>query len=82
MLPADFSIIAVYWADVDTGPLNGGFVWYRETTSLDLLQRALTDIQHAYPLVTSIDYLFISTWDHVGFYDDRTDKVCIPYSYM
>ena len=74
-LPFDIPLIAVFWGDVDTRPPNGGFVWYRNTTSEDLLQQALNDIRGAYPLATDINYLFIATWDHVGYHNLRTDKV-------
>ena len=71
----DVFLAAVFWADVDTRPEEGGFVWYRITTSPDLLQRALRDIQRAFPTVSDLDYLFIATWDHVGYYPEQTDKV-------
>ena len=78
-LPLDIPLIAVFWGDVDTTTSDGGFVWYRNTTSEDLLQRALKDIQEAYPLATDINYLFIATWDHVGYFRQKTDKVLILY---
>ena len=57
--------MSVFWSDVDTRELDGGVVWYRQTTDDILRQKALADIQRAYPAVSSIDYLFIATWDHV-----------------
>ena len=50
-------------------------MWYRQTTNATLHQKALADIQRAYPAVSSIDYLFIATWDHVHHYRSRSDKV-------
>lgn len=77
-LPFEIPLIAVLWADVDTTLDDGGFVWYRITTSQNLLQRAVKDIQGAYPsLSDKIDYLFIATWDHVGYFLHQTDKVNI-----
>ena len=70
-----FPLIAVYWADADTQPEDGGFVWYQIITSSDLLQRALDDISLAYPSAPDIDYLLIATWDHIGYYNLHTDKV-------
>ena len=76
----NFTALYVYCSNVDTRVTGGGFVWYRNTSSPDLLQRALTDVHLAYPsaLDLDIDFLFIVTWYHVGQYPDRTDKVgCI-----
>ena len=69
------SLVAPYWADVDTRPEEGGFVWHRLTTSPDLLQRALRDIQRAYPTISDLDYLLIATWDHIGYFNRTTNKV-------
>ena len=69
------SMIAAYWGDVDTQPESGGTVSFRLTFSATLLQRALNDIQRAFPSVSSIDYLFIATWDHVGYFPSMIDKV-------
>ena len=77
LLPTDSPRIAVFWGDVDTRPFNGGFVWYRSTTTTQLTQRALSDIQRVYPSVSNINSLFIATWDHVGYYDEQTDLVSI-----
>ena len=74
-LPFNTPLIAVFWADSDTEPHDGGFVWYRISYSPDLIERALKDIQSAYPSVPDIDYLLIATWDHIGYYPGQTDKV-------
>ena len=74
-LPRLSPMIAVYWADADTRPRYGGVVWFRNFSTPDLLRRALTDIQCAYPLVSVIDYIVIVTWDHVGYYSMHTEKV-------
>ena len=42
--------VAPFWADVDTTVANAGDVWYRETTSQDLLTKANMQIQQAFPL--------------------------------
>lgn len=68
-------MIAVYWGDVDTRPVGAGTVSFRVTFSPALLQQALVDIQRAYPLLSSIDYLFIATWDHVGYFPQSFDNV-------
>ena len=71
----DVFLVAMFWADIDTRPEDGGLVWYRITTSPDLLQKALSDIQKTYPTVSDLDYLFIATWDHVGYFSQMTNKV-------
>jgi len=68
-------IIAPYWADVDTR--GTGTIWYRETTDPDLLERADNEIRQAFPTLLryASEFLFIATWDHVGYYARATDKV-------
>ena len=67
-------IIAPFWADVDT--TGTGSISYRETTNADLLQRADNDIRRAFSTITfSSKYLFIATWDHVGFFNSQVNKV-------
>ena len=69
-------MIAPFWADVDTR--GTGDIVYRETTDADLLQRADNDIRAAFPtIIFSSEYLFIATWDHVGFYNRQVNKVKI-----
>ena len=79
MLPRNgFPLMAVFWGDVDTQvPGPRGSVCFQRTNDSDLVQKALADIQRAHPTLSSIDYLFITTWDHVGYYDNGTDKVYI-----
>ena len=68
-------IIAPYWADVDTR--GTGQIFYRQTTDPRLLARASSEIQAAYPLSQNITItnLFIVTWDAVGYYHYKIDKV-------
>ena len=63
----------IFWGDVDIQ--HGGTICYQKTNDPELLQKALTDIQRAYPTVTNIDNLFIATWDHVSYYRNRSDEV-------
>ena len=69
--------IAPYWADVDTRPLNGGTVWYRqEKRDSTLLERAEDDVNWAFPDTKfKPNWLFIATWKEVGYYKCKTDKV-------
>ena len=68
-------LIAPYWADVDTR--GTGTVWYRETTDPLLLARAMDEIQTAFISQGSFSptFLFIATWDRVGYFDSNTDRV-------
>ena len=68
-------IIAPYWGDVDT--TGTGQIFYRQTTDPNLLDRASSDIQAAYPLSPNVTVtnLFIATWDAVGYFFMQTDKV-------
>ena len=72
-------IIAPFWADVDTR--GTGTITYRETTNATLLQRANNHIKRAFSTITfSPSYLFIATWDHVGYFHNQSDKVNVLYS--
>ena len=70
-------LIAVYWTDVDTRPEGSGTVWYRETADATLLRRFREEIQRAFPTQRIFNpiSLFIATWDHVGYYNQKYDKV-------
>ena len=74
-LSGDLQLIAPYWADVDTR--GTGSVWYRESTDTQLLAKARDEIRAAFINQASFSptSLFIATWDHVGYYNRRTDKV-------
>ena len=70
-------LVAPYWADVDTR--GSGNVWYMQTTDSALLAKATRYIQRGF--VTEQEFtptnLFIATWDRVGYYNQKTDKVWI-----
>ena len=70
-------LLSPYWGDVDTRPSNGGFVYYRQTTDSTLLTRARNQVRALFPDFSSFTptFLFIVTWDHVGYYNRNTDKV-------
>ena len=74
-------MIAPYFSDVDTR--GTGNIWYRSTLDPVLLEKAKNDI----PMVLSgpnfnLTWLFIATWDHVGYYNTKTDKVIITAECM
>ena len=75
-LSGDLQLISPYWGDVDTR--GTGSVWYRESINRVLLARAQNEIRAAFPVIArtfSPFFLFIATWDHVGYYSSHTDKV-------
>ena len=65
---SNIPMIAPFFDDVDTR--GTGNVWYRISNDTSLLTKAMQDIPNFSPL-----WLFIATWDHVGYYDIRIDKV-------
>ena len=62
------TFVAPYWADIDTR--GTGNIWYRITQDPVLLRRAWDDSSSC----ASPSWLFIATWDHVGYFEDKTDK--------
>ena len=73
---SNVSLLALYWADSDTRPSNGGFVYYRETTDAPLLSRASNQIGNTFSLSSfQATHLFIATWHAIGYFSQHTDKV-------
>ena len=71
-------LLSPYWADVDTRPVNSGFVYYRQSMDQTLLDKARDQIRATFPVdfeTFTPTFLFIATWDHVGYYNQHTDKV-------
>ena len=70
--------MAPFYADIDTSAT--GEVWYRQTTDQALLDRANMQIRNAFPLQPQFTAtnLIIATWDHVGYFDGKSDRVSIP----
>ena len=71
------ALIAPYWADADTRTNGSGTVFFRETTNLTLLQRASREIQDGLSVSFSPSHLFIATWNSIGYYNRRTDRVIV-----
>ena len=68
-------MIAPFW-EGNTDTTGTGNVFYRQTTDPHLLARALNQIQAANLSVSqNITNLLIATWDAVGYYPKKTDKV-------
>ena len=73
-LGGNASIVAPFWADVDTTGI--GQILYRQTYNSALLARATDEIRAAFPTSQNVTVtsLLIVTWDAVGYYHS-TDKV-------
>lgn len=82
-------MVAPFWADVDTrlpffdferpdemNPNEMGNVWFREEFNRQLLMRAQKDIREAYVQQSDFtpSWLFIATWEAVGYYSRHIDK--------
>ena len=69
-------LIAPYWADVDTR--GTGRVWYRESTNQADRDRAQREIRAIFMEADRFipRLVVIATWDHVGYFNHRVDKVC------
>ena len=60
-------MIAPYWADVDTR--NGGEVFYRQSASVELFQRATNDVKKYFATQFpsfQASWVFIATWQNVS----------------
>ena len=72
-------VIAPFWADIDTRGI--GTVWYRETTDQDIVLKVKDIVLDAFPSTssgfTATGLIFIGTWERVGYYDSKTNKVAI-----
>ncbi|XP_048259530.1 nidogen-1-like [Haliotis rufescens] len=75
ILPIGFNVIAAFFADVDTRA--AGQIFYRETSNPTLLERAATSIQAHFRGQGTFEptSLFIATWDNVGYFNSKFDKV-------
>eukprot|EP01084_Bolivina_argentea_P080734 146219_1 len=81
-IPASFPLndhlfLAAFWADVDTSCNECGKIFYRESTDSTELSTATQQVSRVYPNAArgfNAKVLFIATWDHVGYYNSKSDK--------
>ncbi|XP_071534542.1 nidogen [Panulirus ornatus] len=73
--PLEYPIIAPFYSDVDTR--KAGTIWYRETSDPGTVSRATFDLKQHFSSATDFNPqgVFIVTWDGVGPYNQRTDRV-------
>ena len=80
-LSGNLRVIAPFWADVDTR--GTGTVWFRSTNDSGLLARARDEVAAFLNQEGFIpSYIFIATWDHVGYFRRNTDRVGCLRSYV
>ena len=71
--PINGTLIAPFWADADTRGI--GQVYYRSTVNQTLLEKMMQDINKTFGEIFFPEYLFVSTWHEIGYYNRKTDKV-------
>ena len=73
--PLDYPIIAVFYSDVDCRG-GSGSIWYRVDKNPELLQKAKKQVQESF-MNSNFEpvELFIATWDQVGYFEERSNKV-------
>ncbi|XP_069945612.1 nidogen isoform X2 [Cherax quadricarinatus] len=73
--PLEYPIIAPFYSDVDTR--QAGTIWYRETSDPGTISRAKFDVQQYFSSAASFEPqgVFIVTWDGVGPYNQRANRV-------
>lgn len=78
--PLDYPIISVFYADADCR--KSGKVWYRTTADANLLRRAQAEINSGFAGAENFmpRELFIATWDQVGYYEEKSNKVTTIFS--
>jgi len=68
--------IAAFWADIDTRPSNGGYVYYRSTVSPSVVAPLSQFVRDTNPGSTFVGTkCFIVTWDQVGYYNQKVNKL-------
>ena len=74
-LPTPGSFIAPFWADVDTST-GSGTIRYGVTRNNSAIMRAGEEIRRAFSNMSFTPlYLFIATWEGVGYYTHHDDLV-------
>ena len=73
--PLDYPIIAILYSDVDCR--GSGTIWYRTENDANLLQKAKNEVQESFGSAQNFNpsELFIATWDQVGYFEEKTNKV-------
>ena len=80
---AGYPFVAPFWADIDTRR-SSGTVWWRETNSSTVLNRAREDIQTAFETSVGFQpqFAFIATWERVEYFSGPSGLVNIDNDIM
>ncbi|XP_050738868.1 nidogen-like isoform X2 [Eriocheir sinensis] len=73
--PLEYPIIAPFYSDVDAR--EAGAIWYRETSDPGTVARAKAEVRQHFSDAAAFEPkgVFIVTWDGVGPYNQRTDRI-------
>ena len=72
--PLDYPLIAGLYSDVDTR--FSGMIWYGNTSDEAILRRAKETVQRGFGNVRfEPEEVFMATWEGVGYYEKKEDKV-------
>jgi nidogen (entactin) len=74
-LPLDYPLLAALYSDIDCR--TSGHVWYRVSSDPALLNLASDWVVESagFDPAFSPRELFIATWDRVGYFEEKSDKV-------
>lgn len=75
--PLEYPVIAPFYSNVDNR--GAGTIYFRESRDQAVLNTIARKIANLYP--TQYGYrplaAFIVTWNRVGYYNSKTDQVCM-----
>lgn len=80
--PLEYPVVAPLYSNVDTRGI--GAVYYRESREPDVLSQIALKVARLYPDLPPFRPLaaFIVTWQNVGYYDGKSDKVSLLHSFL
>ena len=75
------AVVAPYWYDVDTTAIGSGRIYYKNVTrgSDPDLTEVIDSLATRHLCGFTTTWALIVTWDHVGYYSERSDKVYYTY---
>ena len=74
------AVVAPYWYDVDTRGNGSGRIYYKDVTrgtDVDLIEE-IDSLATPHLCGFTSTWALIVTWDHVGYFSERSDKVQSP----
>ncbi len=78
--PLDYPLMAALYADADCR--GSGDVWYRNASDSRVVRKVREMVSAGFPDKRGFipREVFIATWDNVGYYEERSDRVSLFYS--